>query len=82
MQAHNLLAWPLNNIIFAVLVDCELFSAVVDMLESGKTEEKQPQMLDALLGHSVYLFCIVDFVMDASAALEIETGGCPMLTRG
>ena len=55
MQAHNLLAWPMNNIIFAVLVDCELFSAVVDMLESGKTEEKQPQMLDALLGHSVYL---------------------------
>lgn len=52
------------------------------MLESGKTVENQPQMLDALLGHSVYLFCISDFVMDASAALEIETGGCPVLTMG
>lgn len=51
------------------------------MLESGKTVENQPQMLDALLGHSVYLFCISDFVMDASAVLEIETGGCPVLTR-
>jgi len=33
-----------------ILVDCELSSAVVDMLESGKTVENQPQMQDALLG--------------------------------